>query len=66
MPPWLAIVATDMRRSMNGLAPQVRQLLGRDPPGSDLYVDRGRGRDLIKVLWHDGHMTWFHGAPLAL
>jgi hypothetical protein len=45
---------TDMRRGMNGLSLQVREAFGRDPHAGDLYVFRGRGGDLIKILWHDG------------
>ncbi len=51
---WLATGPTDMRRGMNGLAPQVQQALRRDPHAGDLFVFRGRRGDLIKVLWHDG------------
>jgi transposase len=51
---WLASGHTDMRRGMNGLAPQVQQSLGRDPHAGDLFVFRGRRCDLIKILWHDG------------
>jgi transposase len=39
---WLANGHTDMRRGMNGLAPQVQQALQRDPHAGDLYVFRGR------------------------
>jgi len=35
---WLSVGRTDMRRSMNGLALQVQQALGRDPHAGDLYV----------------------------
>ena len=51
---WLATGSTDMRRGMNGLALQVQQALGRDAHAGDLYVFRGKGGDLLKVLWHDG------------
>ena len=44
---WLATGTTDMRRSMNGLALQVQQVLGCDPHAGDLYVFRGRRGDLI-------------------
>jgi len=51
---WLATGATDMRRSMNSLALQVQEGLGREAHAGDLHVFRGRRGDLIKVLWHDG------------
>lgn len=51
---WIATGHTDMRRGMPGLALQVQQSLKRDPHVGDLYVFRGRGGSLIKILWHDG------------
>lgn len=51
---WLAVGHTDMRRGMNGLALQVQELLRCDPHAGDLFVFRGRGGNLIKILWHDG------------
>jgi len=45
---------TDMRRGMPGLVLLVQQCLGRDPHGGDLFVFRGRGGSLIKMIWHDG------------
>ena len=51
---WLAVGRTDMRRGMNGLALLVQQGLGRDPHAGDLFAFRGRGGDLLKIIWHDG------------
>jgi hypothetical protein len=51
---WLASGVTHMRKGMNGLLVLVQEGLGRDPHAGDLFVLRGRRRDLIKVLWHDG------------
>jgi transposase len=51
---WLATGHTDMRRGMNSLALLVQEGLKHDPHGGDLYVFRGRGGKLIKILWHDG------------
>jgi transposase len=51
---WLATGTTDMRRGMNSLALQVQQGLLRDPHAGDFYVFRGKRRDLLKILWHDG------------
>jgi len=39
---------------MQGLALMVQQSLKRDPHGGDLFVFRGRGGSLVKVIWHDG------------
>lgn len=51
---WIAMGHTDMRKGMQGLALIVQQLLGRNPFGGDLFVFRGRGGSLVKVIWHDG------------
>jgi transposase len=51
---WIAAGHTDMRRGMQSLALQVQEGLKRDPHAGDLYVFRGRGGSLIKILWHDG------------
>ena len=51
---WIATGHTDMRRGMPGLALQVQEGLKRDPHVGDLYVFRGRGGSLVKILWHDG------------
>ena len=51
---WIATGHTDMRKGMQGLALLVQEQLKRDPHAGDLYVFRGRGGSLIKILWHDG------------
>ena len=51
---WLAGGVTDMRRGMPGLALMVQEGLKRDPHAGDLFVFRGRGGSLLKILWHDG------------
>jgi transposase len=51
---WIATGHTDMRRGMNSLALLVQEAFKRDPHGGDLFVFRGRGGTLIKILWHDG------------
>ncbi len=43
-----------MRRGMPGLALMVQEGLKRDPHAGDLFVFRGRGGSLLKILWHDG------------
>ena len=39
---------------MQGLALLVQEELKRDPHAGDLFVFRGRGGSLVKILWHDG------------
>ncbi len=51
---WLATGTTDMRKGMQGLALLVQEGLKRDPHAGDLFVFRGRGGSLLKILWHDG------------
>ncbi len=51
---WIAMGHTDMRKGMQGLALIVQQALRRDPFAGDLYVFRGRGGSLVKIIWHDG------------
>ena len=43
-----------MRKGMQGLALMVQQSLKCDPHGGDLFVFRGRGGSLVKIIWHDG------------
>jgi transposase len=47
---WIDMGQTDMRRGIDALARQVQHEFGRDPHFGDLYLLRGRLRDLIKVL----------------
>lgn len=51
---WLATGHTDMRKGFASLALQVQEVLKRDPLGGHLVCFRGRGGDLLKVIWHDG------------
>jgi transposase len=51
---WIATGHTDMGRGMNSLGLLVQEAFTRDPHGGDLYVFRGNGGKLIKILWHDG------------
>ncbi len=50
---WIALGVTDMRRGMHGLARQVQENLKRDPNAGDIFIFRGRGGSLCKILWHD-------------
>ena len=51
---WLARGHTDMRKGFPGLSLMVQETLKRDPMCGHLFVFRGRGGGLIKVIWHDG------------
>ena len=64
---WMAGGVTDMRRrqrflepvaqplaTMNTLALQVQQGLGRDPHAGEIFCFRGHKGDLVRLLWHDG------------
>ncbi|WP_342710081.1 IS66 family insertion sequence element accessory protein TnpB [Bradyrhizobium sp. B124] len=51
---WLATGYTDMRRGFPSLAPQVQEVLQKDPLSGHLFVFRGRRSDLVKLIWHDG------------
>ncbi|MBY3363436.1 IS66 family insertion sequence element accessory protein TnpB [Rhizobium laguerreae] len=43
-----------MRKGFPGLSLMVQEALKRDPMCGHLFVFRGRGGGLIKVIWHDG------------
>jgi transposase len=51
---WLATGATDMRKGFDGLAALVQMVLHEDPFSGHLFVFRGRGGHLAKVLWWSG------------
>src|SRR5258708_18220969 len=51
---WLATGYTDMRKGFPSLALQVQEILQRDPLSRHLFCFRGRRRDLLKVILHDG------------
>jgi transposase len=61
----LAGGVTDMRRGMNGLTLQIQEGLRRDPGAGDLFLFRGRGGDMVKILWHDGIGLWLYAYYLA-
>jgi transposase len=58
---YLAVGATDMRKSIDGLAAVVAQVLAADPFSSHLFVFCNRGKDKIKVLFwhHNGFWLWY-------
>jgi transposase len=51
---WLAAGVTDMRKGFNGLSALAETVLSEDPFSGHLFVFRGRGGDLIKIIWWDG------------
>jgi transposase len=51
---WLAAGVTDMRKGFNGLSALAETVLHEDPFSGHLFVFRGRGGDLIKIIWFDG------------
>ncbi len=51
---WLAAGATDMRKQFNSLSALAEGILKQDRYSEHLFVFRGRGGDLIKIVWWDG------------
>lgn len=62
---YLARGTTDMRKSFDGLAGEVRELLMEDPLSGHLFVFCGRRRHLVKVLYWDGAAFWLIAKRLA-
>lgn len=50
---FVATVATDMRKSFDGLAGEVQRLLAEDPLSGHLFVFFNRRRTMVKVLYWD-------------
>jgi transposase len=50
---WLAVPATDLRKSFDTLAELVRQQLRRDPLSGQLFVFRNKRADRLKLLYWD-------------
>ncbi len=55
---FVALGATDMRKSFDTLAQEVRAALGEDPLGGSVFVFSNRARTRIKVLWFDRGGFW--------
>jgi len=53
--------ACDMRKSFNGLSGLVRDELGRDPAGGEVFVFLNRRRTLLKLLhWESGGFVLYY------
>jgi transposase len=55
---YLACGATDMRKSIDGLAAAVTEVLEADPFSSHLFVFCNRGRDKVKLLVWERNGFW--------
>ena len=55
---YLATVATDLRKSFNGLHAATTQILQEDPCSGSLFVFCNRRRTRIKTLYWDGTGLW--------
>ena len=57
---YLALGATDLRKSIDGLALIVQERFKLDPFSRNLYVFCNRKRDKIKILEWDSSGFWLH------
>lgn len=57
---YLSVGGVDMRKSYNGLSGAVRQGLGRDPMGGEVFIFMNRRRMIMKLLVWDrsGWVVW--------
>jgi transposase len=55
---YLAVEATDMRKSFDGLQLAVRSVIDKDPLSSHFFVFCNRRRDRLKVLLWDRSGFW--------
>jgi len=55
---FVALGATDMRKSFDTLAELARSTLSEDPLSGALFVFSNRARNRIKVLWFDRGGFW--------
>lgn len=61
---YLAPGVTDMRKSFNGLAAAVRDVLEEDPLSGCVFAFANRRRNLVKLLLWDGTGLWVLGKRL--
>jgi transposase len=59
-PVYLACGATDMRKSIDGLAAAVQEQFALDPFSSALFVFCNRRRDKLKILHWDHAGFWLY------
>ena len=57
---YLALGATDLRRSINGLSVLVSEVLEADPFSESWFAFCNRRRDKIKILHWQGAGFWLH------
>lgn len=55
---FLALGATDLRRSFDGLSGRVREVLRQEPLSGDWFVFCNRSRNRIRILYFDGSGLW--------
>jgi transposase len=60
LPVYLACGATDMRKSMDGLAAIVQEPFALDPFSSELFVFCNRRGDKLKILHWDHAGFWLY------
>ncbi len=58
---YLCTIATDMRKSFDGLSGIVRTSFGREPNDGSLFLFINRRRDRIKILYWEpgGYALWY-------
>ena len=58
---YLCCQPTDMRRSFDGLAYMVREIIGQDPLSGHVFVFRNKRGNMLKLLYwdRDGFAIWY-------
>lgn len=55
---WVVAQATDMRKSIDGLAQLVIDALSRQLVSGEVFAFSNRGHDKVKLLWYDRTGFW--------